>query len=248
MQLARGGPIQLATGGPIYLARTRSSGPMQLAGDTAGPEALCEHDDAIDADLDGDGAKDQVVHAVGDDGPVLAVCSSVHGYQELTSSGSADLLEVADVDDDGRPEILYGTTEGGIRFWQVAVVTPDGLRPVVFHDTIDREVPFDGEPLAFTTGYPDGTTTGDGLWGFGCAAPTDGPRVLRAIRVVYDSSLTWRHWTQVTDFELDGAAARIYRDDGDYYTYDSPVDPPSDLLDDPEGLLSYVVAERTSEC
>lgn len=27
--------MQLATGGPIYLARTRSSGPMQLAGDTS---------------------------------------------------------------------------------------------------------------------------------------------------------------------------------------------------------------------
>ena len=26
--------MQLATGGPIYLARTRSSGPIQLAGDT----------------------------------------------------------------------------------------------------------------------------------------------------------------------------------------------------------------------
>ena len=30
--------MQLATGGPIYLARTRSRGPMQLAGDTVDSE------------------------------------------------------------------------------------------------------------------------------------------------------------------------------------------------------------------
>jgi hypothetical protein len=33
-RLTPGGPIQLATGGPIYLAITRSSGPIQLTGDS----------------------------------------------------------------------------------------------------------------------------------------------------------------------------------------------------------------------
>jgi hypothetical protein len=67
---------------------------------------------AMDADVDGDGRADRVVHRLVDARPFLEVCFADGSYVQMESHGSANALLLADLDHDGTTEVLAGDDKG----------------------------------------------------------------------------------------------------------------------------------------
>lgn len=106
------------------------------------PDPGCDTDRTVDGDFDGDGTID--LASVDADSATLTVCTA-SGTTSLTDAGSADLLVAADLDGNGRDEILIGATTAWGVGMEVVALTEGALDYV--------RVPA-GDPMALWHGLP----------------------------------------------------------------------------------------------
>ena len=154
------------------------------------------------AHVDDDGRVDAITHTwdalpEGDDGPVLRVCSGNGTVEEIEGSGQAEMLQVIDVELDGRAEILFGGTTVSAARYDMAVMVGDALEVVTANE----------EPLSVWQGALEHDDSGNPtqLAEFGCEdGDGDGRRELAVTRL----SLTETAAKWSTDFyEIRGTQA-----------------------------------------
>lgn len=125
--IAQSGPTSVVTG-TVYAAAGRSGPP-------AG--ASCVGRQTIRGDVDGDGRTDLVYHDLIDDNAVLGVCTASGITVTAPGMGQSEVLELIDVDRDGRYEIVFGATSVNLRGANLAVMVEGQLRIVELgHDRL----------------------------------------------------------------------------------------------------------------
>jgi hypothetical protein len=198
------------------------AGAAAIARDRDEPRAdSCDEAAALAGDVDGDGTDDQVAHVLTDAGPVLRACTSASGDQEIEGLGTASFLDLADIQDDGTMEVFYGSQDGDVRNVQVAVIADGALQPVIFENTTDMGIPFDGEPLPLQHGHPDGRTPEGPSLAYGCETWTTGEHFVTTAQVEL-------HGTELADgfsngnsaYSVTGEIAHVAHDANDYYLND----------------------------
>lgn len=85
----------------------------------------CGKRETVEADVDGDGAIDFVFHDWIGNGPVLGVCSAEGQADRISGVGQSELLEIIDLQSDGRDEIFFGGTSVSAQFFSVATFGED---------------------------------------------------------------------------------------------------------------------------
>lgn len=89
----------------------------------------CDDQPAM-GDVDGDGAADRVMHRFVSGAAVLQVCLADGLADRLAGLGQGEVLQLVDIDGDGRVEIAYGATTANAAFARLAVWHDGGLVPV----------------------------------------------------------------------------------------------------------------------
>lgn len=86
-----------------------------------------------EADIDGDGVSDQIVHKFNEEA-VLQVCLADGSKDSMPGLGMAEFIEVADIQGDGRSEIFFGATTAALLAVHIAVWHEGRLRAVELED------------------------------------------------------------------------------------------------------------------
>jgi hypothetical protein len=168
--------------------------PRYVTPGTDAASAVCAGRSTIAADVDGDGVRDLVYHDWIDDRAVLGVCLGSGGTGTMEGAGQTEVLGVADVNADGRDEILYGGTSVSASYLSMAVWIDGALHQVRLPN---------GDPLMLTEGVEIGDRTTAS--GFGCSAQDGAGRgdISSATVEAMRDGLTWLR----VDYELDAATA-----------------------------------------
>lgn len=120
------------------------------------------------ADVDGDHRADFVYHEYIRGRAALGVCTATGSSDRVPGAGQSELLEIIDVESDGRDEIFYGGTTAAARISSVAVFTHGRIKTVVLRgngrlilvDGLDPGVDREEEPGAGAIGCEDVTEDG----------------------------------------------------------------------------------------
>jgi hypothetical protein len=170
------------------------------------PAAACAEHDPVTAELDGDGRPDLVSHAWVDDHAVLAMCTASGTVETTDGRGQTEVLQVIDVEPDGRAEVLFGSTTMSaaitsiavLRNEQIVVLAPPGTP---YFDLQDGALELDD------AGTPTATAA------FGCEDVVGDSR-RELIQVVATYSATGVRWSKEA-YEIDGAVVRsVHHDEG----------------------------------
>lgn len=125
------------TGGSARPVEPPAATPAATAG-----VAACALGNGETGDVDGDGAPDRVAYEWTDGGLVLWACLGTGAALSRPAKGQGELLDVIDLDEDGRDEILNGGTTVSVALFEVTVVAAEGLQAVLL----------DGAPYVFGAG------------------------------------------------------------------------------------------------
>ena len=102
----------------------------------------CRGHEAVEASVDGDSLPDLVFSGLDRRQPTVGVCTGAGSYSDLPALGMGESLYVADVQDDGTDEILFGATSLLMEYIQFAVWKGNGLRVVSLPDGDPLQVHF----------------------------------------------------------------------------------------------------------
>ena len=167
--------------------------PWYVMPGTDAASMACAGRSTIAADVDGDGARDLVYHDWNDDRAVLGVCLGSGATGTTGGAGQTEVLGVADVNADGRDEILYGGTSVSARYLEMAVWIDGALRQVTLPD---------GDALMLTNGIELGEERPTAS-AFGCDAQ-DGVGGGDISSVTVEERRDGLTWLRV-DYALDAA-------------------------------------------
>jgi hypothetical protein len=106
----------------------------------------CRDQDVLVGLLDADNKRDFAYHDWMKSGARLGVCTSKGSHDRIEGAGQTELLALADLNMDGRKEILYGATTMRGQLYLVAVVRKGQL----------ERVTYDGEPVGLVEGIDEG--------------------------------------------------------------------------------------------
>jgi hypothetical protein len=108
----------------------------------------CRGRDALQADVDGDGRTDLVFHTTYHGAVRVGVCTATGAFDTLPGLGMGETLYIEDVQDDGRDEILFGSTSALMEYIRFATWEGDRVKPVLLPD---------GKPLLvhFGAAFPE---------------------------------------------------------------------------------------------
>lgn len=154
----------------------------------------------VTGDVDGDGRDDQIVVVPTDARPVLRVCLASGAMMQTDSRGMGESLSVANVDDNGRAEIVIGASTAAL----------EGVHIAVWHDGGPRLVSVPtGGPLELARGG-DGSFDGH-LWSmqrlWGCAdRDGDGHDELVDVRAQLEGDY---YLATITGYRLEGHRAHV---------------------------------------
>lgn len=93
----------------------------QSSADPRAYHPSCLEKETVQADVDGDGLPDLVYHDWIRDRAVLGVCTAVGDNDRMRGEGQAELLQIIDIEQDGRDEIFFGGTTVGAKIAAIAV-------------------------------------------------------------------------------------------------------------------------------
>ncbi len=143
---------------------------------TVGSELSCDGPRSLEGDLDGDGVADRI--GLGASPPLLVVCTTTGSY--AIEVGAIDIVEISDVDLDGRDEILVGGTTAWGRGVEIVALVDHQLGII-----LDAS----GMPLTMWRGLPP-----DRVLASGCGAfvEEDGRQIAILDGTVGDGSVEWR--------------------------------------------------------
>jgi hypothetical protein len=169
---------------------------------TTGRGEACDGHVSLEADLDGDRRPDLVYHDFVRGEAELGVCTAAGPRQTIPGLGQSELLEIVDVQGDGRDEAFFGATSASAQFLEVAVISNDRLQVVRLPD---------GAPLQLTSGLELGEPTGVRASAFGCEdVDGDGARDLVLVTMIRrGQEFVWRRRA----FSVQGAAASPLSED-----------------------------------
>lgn len=108
---------------------TTSSSPASMAeGPKAGSDRSCFRQEPVSADVDGDSREDYVFHTWVKGRALLSVCTARGRNDSRPGLGQAEMLQIIDVNDDGRDEIFFGSNTCCMGELRIAVFIRGGLR------------------------------------------------------------------------------------------------------------------------
>jgi hypothetical protein len=119
--------------------------------DSSGKRSPCANRETLRADVDRDSRRDLVYHDWIRGAAVLGVCTGDGRTDRTAGSGMTELLQIIDVQRDGRDEIFYGGTTATARYFDVAVFRRGNLRRILHPK---------GKPLALVEGIKIATRDG----------------------------------------------------------------------------------------
>lgn len=161
------------------------------------PVPACEAEDAVRADIDGDGLEDRAYHrwATSTAEARVGVCTAAGIRDEIDGAGQAEgVFEAFDLEPDGRFELAFGATTVNQRLTSLAVFVAGRLEVV--------SLPAAGDPLVLAEGPVDDTTAQ--AWG---CEPSPGSEARRLVQVRIRHHGADAEWTR-TSYSLEGAVAR----------------------------------------
>lgn len=154
------------------------------------------------ADVSGDGEVDDIVHALGETGPVLRVCLHDGTSGEIVGMGQGEVLEVIDIGGDGTGEIVYGATTASSMSVRLGVWAGDRLARVAAEDRAPLELHHGG----------DGTFDEEDGWSafrfWGCADMDRDGRIDLVSAVGFRSGPN-TYTFDLTGYAIEGATARL---------------------------------------
>jgi hypothetical protein len=130
--------VALAVNGCTSAARrsNQAASPRQSARSLAplrspNIEEMCMSDEAFEADVDGDDRKDRV-YQTSEDGTWVGVCTAAGVVDQIEVGGQGQIFGTADVEPNGRDEIVTGATTGTGRAATILVLVESKLREVTY--------------------------------------------------------------------------------------------------------------------
>lgn len=193
---------------PVSTNDYRSTGTIYVA-DVArvnAPPSECAGKHPVEADADGDGRVDFVFHewlgppnAKG--GAVLGVCTADGRFDRRPGAGQAEVLEIADVEGDGRDEIFYGGTSASARIMSIAVFRGGALERVRARG---------GEVLLLLDGLGEGPSAG----AVGCEDRA-GDKATELVQVRVRPLARRYRWTR-RSYDIKGRTAVVVRRDSGF--------------------------------
>ncbi|MDQ3877767.1 MAG: hypothetical protein M3290_05385 [Actinomycetota bacterium] len=158
------------------------------------------------ADVDGDGITDAVYLDFMDDHAVLGVCTGSGISDSIPSEGQGEVLQIIDVDQDGKDEVFFGGTSIGASIDSIAEFVGG---------SIVRVRRSDGAPIIVVEGLDPGILSSHHPAGaaFGCEdVDGDGSPELASVTVSRsDGRFQWRR----VDYDIaEGHASIVSRESG----------------------------------
>lgn len=95
----------------------------------------CRGNEALKAEIDGDGRPDFVFHSLVDGEATVGACTGRGSFSSIPGLGQAETLQVVDVQGDGEDEILFGSTAVAMQYFRFAVWIDDRLKVVALPNT-----------------------------------------------------------------------------------------------------------------
>jgi len=161
--------------------------------------SLCPEENSLQADVNGDGLEDHVSYNFIRKQAVLTVCTARGSKDRINTSGTSELLQIVDIQEDGQAEILYGGTTCCARLAYLATVKKGTIRTIATAK---------GEPLQVDSGLDDDPSRDAPLGrSYGCR-DDDGDGAKDLVLVTVRPTRKKLRWVEQV-FEIEGASAAL---------------------------------------